>query len=153
MDKNSCECKTCISACKTKPGWLKPGEAEKIAKHLNLSLQDLFDKYLSVDWYHSNNKDYYILSPVAKNNIPGEMFPYNPKGECIFFKDGRCEIHSVSPFECKEYYHEDTMDDLLERHKEVAESWEGKDEYLSNLLGHYPHPLEAESFNDKFGIW
>ena len=32
--EHNCECETCRNACSFKPGWFKPGQAEKVAEHL-----------------------------------------------------------------------------------------------------------------------
>ncbi len=151
-DRISCECSICKSACKNKPGWFKPDEAEKVAKYLNITMKQFFDKYLSVDWYQEDGKDYYPLSPVAKINFAGKMWPYNPTGECVFFENGRCKIYIVVPFECREYYHEDTREVCKKRHSKTAKLWGDKEEYLTKLLKHPPYPPEPNSLMDMFGF-
>jgi len=47
----SCTCQDCIIACYHKPGWFAPNEIEKVADFMGISLQQLFDEYLGVDWY------------------------------------------------------------------------------------------------------
>jgi Fe-S-cluster containining protein len=142
--KDSCDCNICKAACKIKPGWFKPDEAEKVAEYLGITMQKLFDEYLAVDWYRKGGVDYFPLSPAAKKNPKGAMWPYDPRGECVFFENGKCKIHPVAPFECREYYHTDTPEDIMSRHEQVAKSWNNKKKYIEKLLGHAPYPPEQE---------
>lgn len=48
--KDSCKCESCQAACRQKPGWFLPGEAERVAEYLGISLEDLFRTKLAVDW-------------------------------------------------------------------------------------------------------
>jgi Fe-S-cluster containining protein len=91
-------CEDCQGACK-RPGWFIPGEIEKVAKHLKISVKELFKTKLAVDWWE-DMEDIFVLSPALKGEETGEMFPYNPQGECVFFNKGRCDIHPVKPYEC-----------------------------------------------------
>ena len=100
----SCDCNKCKGACTVKPGWMLPGEAEKIAEHLGITLQELFDDFLLVDYYLSYQKGHkYLLSPALKGKKPGDMTPSNPMGVCIFFDEEteHCQIHEVAPYECQ----------------------------------------------------
>ena len=151
-DRLSCDCNICKNACKTKPGWFKPGEAEKVAEYLNIPMLDLFNNYLAVDWFSGEGENYYPLSPSAKTNLPGEMWPYNPRGECIFYKQGKCSIHPVAPFECRAYTHADTSEEAIKRHGETAKEWKNSHDYLENLLGYSPTPPEPESFAEMLGF-
>ena len=82
----SCTCNSCKAACQKKPGWFLHGEAEKVAEHLKISLQKLFNDYLAVDWYcDDKGNDYFPLSPAVVGNETGAMFPYKPSGTCVFF--------------------------------------------------------------------
>jgi len=96
--KNPCTCKKCQAACE-RPGWFIPGEVEKVAKYLKISVKKLFKTKLAVDWW-VGEEDIFVLSPALKGEEAGGMFPYNPVGECIFFNKGRCGIHPVKPYEC-----------------------------------------------------
>lgn len=131
----SCSCEGCQNACSYKPGWFKFGEIEKVANYLKISLKELFDNYLAVDWY----KDLFVLAPVLINEEPGGMYPYNPKGECIFFEKNKCKIHAVAPYECQQYYHDENINFVRERHRDVAQTWMGKEKYIKNYLGYEPY--------------
>jgi Fe-S-cluster containining protein len=82
---------------------------------------------------------------------PGGMYPFEPRGACVFYKDELCSIHPVKPFECN--YHDHTTDDeeqLKEREKVVAE-WREHQDQIKSLLGtdklEVPTPDLADMFN------
>ena len=105
MKTKDCKCEQCKSACTHKPGWFKPGEPEKVAKFLGITVKDLFDTKLMVDWWEAD-EDIFVIAPAIKSGDIGGMYPANPKGQFVFFKNGLCEIIDVKPFECKLYIHE-----------------------------------------------
>ncbi len=144
--KKECKCDKCKSACKQKPGWFKPGEPEKVAEYLGITLKELFDTKLMVDWWESD-EDVFIIAPAIKDGDIGEEYPANPQGECVFFKDGLCSIHAVKPFECKSYMHTDT--DAAKRHEEVKDSWDKKkhQDQIKELLGRNPYAKEYGLFD------
>lgn len=148
----SCDCQSCHSACKNKPGWFLPGEAEKVADYLKIPLQQLFDDYLAVDWYSDDKGvDYYPISPAVVGNETGAMFPYKPSGTCVFLDNGKCKIHAVAPFECQKYYHTQEHSETRQRHDYVAKAWSGNKQQ-EELLGSEPCPPEPESMMDMFGF-
>jgi len=115
-----------------------PGEAEKAAKLMKMSLKKFFDTYLGVDWW--NGKHYgaetFILSPLVVGADPGDLFAQNPTGVCIFYKDKRCCIHEAKPYECQMYWHGDTGG--LARHEKIAMAWEKHQAQIEKLLGRKP---------------
>lgn len=136
--KESCECATCVSACQHRPGWFLPGEAEKVAEHLEIPLQELFDKKLGVDWWQ-DEPDIFVLTPAIEG-YEGDMYPGNPDGCCVFFVDDKCAIHPVKPHECRTYVHTDLRMDQAVRHMKVADAWreEKQQELVKTLLGREP---------------
>lgn len=149
--ENSCTCELCVNACCTKPGWFMPGEIEQVAEYLNISLQELFDTKLGVDWWETGG-DIFVIAPATKSMNPGEEYSADPRGECIFFENERCTIYSVRPFECREYSHSDNSDDLNPRHKGVADSWQDYKNQIIELLGYEPE-TEAYSGSGLFGLF
>lgn len=139
QSKNECSCRICRTACETKPGWFLPGEAEKAAEYLGLSISQFFKQYLLVDWYED---DEFVLSPAIKESaVAGKEFPADPRGTCIFYRDGKCEIHPVKPFECRELFHDDTKNVADARHMLIAQAWyNDKDacRQIRKLLGRKP---------------
>lgn len=118
--KESCTCKKCVYCCEKRVGWFLPGEAEKLAEKMGISLQELFDKHLGVD-YWTGVGDIYVLAPANVNMQPGVIFPFSI-GRCGFLTEsGLCSVHELGkPFECKDAFHgeEHTLS-----HKEVADRW------------------------------
>lgn len=158
MDKQrkSCTCSTCQAACMEKPGWFIPGEAEEVAKYLDMTLQELFDTYLAVDWFVDNDNDNdnvksFILSPITKDIKPGTYFPFFPAGECIFFRDKRCMIHPVAPKECRDFVHGQTFTEAMANHKAIAHSWKDDEGQLESLLGD-KLSLPIPTIKDKFKL-
>jgi Fe-S-cluster containining protein len=82
---------------------------------------------------------------------PGEVFPANPKGQCIFFDENTelCQIHPVKPYECREYTHRQGHKTVEKRHKWVAKQWKDHQKQLEKLLGDEPRAAEY-SFLDVF---
>lgn len=132
--KQSCTCNKCKLACKYKPGWFMPGEAELVATYLNLTLQDLFKKKLIIDWWVGDGDDIFLLSPGIVGNQTGVECSSDPRGKCIFFKNELCKIHPVKPLECRNMIH-DQKENI---HRQVAEAWLGHQEQLGMLLGQEP---------------
>lgn len=128
-EDNSCSCKECQNACKIKPGWFLPGEAEEAAKLKNMTLPDFFNKYLGVDWYgqlknaDKTDKNVFLLAPATTKMRAGNEYLFNPHGQCVFYVNGKCDIHEAKPYECKEYLHGTPSDLLEDRHYKVAEKW------------------------------
>lgn len=139
---DSCTCDICKSACKYKPGWFKPGEVELVADYLGLTVEKLFETKLGVDWY-VGEADIFLLAPAMKNMWAGQEYPGDPRGECVFYKDGLCSIYPIRPFECREYIHTETRTAAQDRHEEVAKAWLEKQEQIEELLDREP---ESESF-------
>ncbi len=147
--KSECQCDKCKGACKYNPGWFLPGEAEEAARYLNLPLKKFFKKYLGIDWWEADNKtdkEIFVLAPAITNMATGKEYPGDPRGECIFFKDGLCKIHPVKPFECSEYIHGDQ--NVSNRHWEVAEMWKEHQSQIVELLGR--KPIAAEFSGNSF---
>lgn len=132
--KESCQCDKCKAACLRKPGWFLPGEAEKVAKHLKISLEELFKTKLAIDWWKTS-PSIFVLSPAVISGTTGDEFPANPNGACIFFKDGLCEIHPVKPYECQIMNHDIPAGD---DHKLIAEAWKAHQSQIEDLLGRKP---------------
>lgn len=133
--KESCTCYICKSACEHRPGWFVPGEAEKAADYLDVTLKELFDTKLMVDWWSNYPEDIFLLSPAIVNEDAGQEFPADPKGRCVFYKKGSCGIHSVKPFECKDFLHNDTSSN---RHENIANKWKTNQRQIEDLLGRKP---------------
>lgn len=139
MSDFSCTCEECQDACRHKPGWFLPHQVDDLLKYFKVDDIDvLIGDKLAIDWY-CQSEDILVLSPQIKSNVGSIQFPGNPKGECVFFKDGRCEIYKVRPFECRELNHNEP--DISGRHSGVADAWE-----KSTILSGYKDKVVSESF-------
>lgn len=123
MNKD-CTCEICRNACKYRAGWFLPSEILKLSRYFNDSLKNIFNKYLAVDWWLSEillKNTVFLLAPVLKETNPGEEYPADPRGECIFYNEkGLCDIHKVKPYECKMMFH---GKDTSINHLRIAQTW------------------------------
>jgi hypothetical protein len=145
--RTECACTDCQRACTGKPGWFRPGEPERAAALLGVTLPVLFQTRLAVDWWEDHpdaDGHVYVIAPALVGEEPGVEYPGDPNGTCVFFKDGRCEIHAAKPFECAALAHGDSNDAIYERHKAVATEWIAHRGQIVDLLG--DEPL-AESYD------
>lgn len=139
--KESGTCEVCQSACRFKPGWLLPGDAERIADHVGLSLAELFETKLAVDWWEDweDKGDVFLLAPALVDEDAGTEYPADPKGTCTFYAEGRCAIHEVKPFECREYVCDDSDGRVQGRHRAIVETWVENQAQIEALLGRRPY--------------
>ena len=151
--KDSGTCDYCRDGCGIKPGWFLPGEAEKAAELMGMSLGDFFRDYLAVDWWEGS-PNIFLLSPALVGRPTGEEFPGNPRGTCIFYKDERCQIHAAKPVECRERWCGDRSD-ASGTHAEVAMAWKDHQGQITELLGREPEaePYGGGSLLDMFSMW
>lgn len=142
--RNPCTCKKCQGACK-RPGWFIPGEIEKVAKYLKVSVKELFKTKLAIDWW-VGEEDIFVLSPALKGEETGEMFPYDPVGECIFFNSRRCDIHPVKPYECAMW---SCKESEKEYHESAKKKWDNTkaQQQIKKLLGRKPCSGTGSSFD------
>lgn len=103
MALKDCVCEKCVSACKRSPGWFAPGEAEKAAALLGMSLVHFQAMYLIVDFWVGGAR---VLVPRKlgvdsgfKKATWGSGFQ---PGRCALLgQDDRCRIHAEKPKECR----------------------------------------------------
>lgn len=146
--KESCECEACIDACTHKPGWFLPGEIEKVAEFLDLSLKELFDQYLGIDWYSAekgdtHRKPLWVIAPAQNNMEPGGQYPVAPQGRCIFLtEDNKCRIHEVKPYQCRVMIHNNPdmkpEGAYSKLNKATALKWKEHKPQIVELLGKEP---------------
>lgn len=151
LKKTECTCATCQQGCTNTPGWFRPGEAEKAAKLMGLSMQKFFDTHLGVNWWVGDGRNTYVLAPALVDHPAGEEYPGNPKGTCVFFKDGRCAIHAAKPFDCSHGNLCDKTDaakaeDVKARAKTVR-LWKRQQAQIRRLLGRKPESAPFPFFD------
>lgn len=85
-----CECNGCSTGCNYSGGILEDDDIPKLAKFLNISVDELKKNHLDeIERY--NTKRY-----RTKFEDKGKGF-----GKCKFFKNNKCEIHEAKPLQCK----------------------------------------------------
>ncbi len=144
----SCSCAECQAACRFKPGWFTPGEAERVADYLGVSLSDLFRTRLMVDRW-GRDRVVFVLSPAVVEVSPGQEFLSTTRGQCVFYQAGRCTIHPVKPFECRAMLHGRPAT----YHAETAHAWDtpAAQGQIRRLLGREPIAEEVSILDSLFG--
>ena len=118
---DSCKCDSCQSACRHKPGWFKPEQVKVLLDHFKVnSIRDLLEAGFAIDWWTSN-QDILVLAPNIIGNEDRIQYPGNPRGVCVFYNNGLCDIHDIRPFECAALLH--GGDKYHGRHESVAKLW------------------------------
>jgi len=157
-----CSCKKCRSACAAdvgKPGRFLPDELEKAAAFKGLSVQEFFNTYCGVEGpLHDHEDVFFWITPAIVTMQPGAEYPAYPRGQCIFYKDDKCEIHIVKPYECRETLccaEDDVLlsekrQDVLTTHWNLIEP----QRLVRKLLGRAPAPWPiTETDWQKFRAW
>ncbi len=99
--RTSCACKACQIGCRTMPGSLGPGDAEAIAEHLGGDAKN--PEWLAKHFDASEGPTGLSFSgdgEVEYLSAPTMVPKSKPDGSCVFYKDGLCAIHPVSPAGC-----------------------------------------------------
>lgn len=96
--RTSCACDQCKKFCRRQPGSLVPGDLDRIAAFLKLSVEEA--------------SKYFCASPgsIVKDSSDGQAWrigticPKTKGGRCVFLTpDNKCSIHPVSPFGCSHF--------------------------------------------------
>jgi len=143
-----CSCKECKSACSNKPGWFSPAQIKPLAKKLGLTVQELFKQHLQIDWWDRYPKNVFVLSPRQTRGTGGTMFPANPKGECHWFKNGKCSIHELGkPIECQLLGHSEA-EPKISNHERAMKTWDNPkaQQMIRDLYGKEPEAEEYSMF-------
>ena len=124
------ECQRCGGCCVRGPCGLDKEDVPKLAKFLNISIQELFDNYLVVDG--SDPKFY--LRPRRSGQSGGHYLTCSETYEqsaCVFFRDGQpgeCAIHAAKPKHAQETkcWEENGVEFPIWTKKELKEvGWDG----------------------------
>lgn len=92
--RTTCACAECVACCKRQPGFLAPGDAERITEFLG----EPASKYL---WASPGAIVMNTATRIAHRI--GTITPVFDKkrGRCVFLDDkDQCRIHAVAPFGC-----------------------------------------------------
>ncbi|MFO7610750.1 MAG: YkgJ family cysteine cluster protein [Candidatus Krumholzibacteriia bacterium] len=128
---SSCDCERCRAACLNSPGWFTPDQIAPLARHLGLTEQETFARYLAVGV--TRMPDGSLRHGVMPHKFrdgkkPGGVWTLpelSVPGRCIFFDHGRCTIYPVRPYECARMIHGRADEAVRLRHGIVAR-WTGK---------------------------
>jgi Fe-S-cluster containining protein len=158
IPRSECDSEKCQRACRNYPGEFRPGEAERVAEFLGMSLQDLFNQYLGVNWWEGyGGENVFMLAPVSHAMTAGQEWPSTPRrGACVFLKSGRCSIHPVKPYACA---HGNPCQNKSitkwehDREFNTVPLWAKKDNQLQivKLLGRVPHAEPYDHISAIFG--
>lgn len=147
--KTECSCEECIGYCKKSPGWFRPLEISPLAKFLKLSIKAVIERFLIADYWITDSKDIYVLTPVknfeeSQDPLILEFLRINEihresdgikidsaggraswsyafwRVPCIFLKDDKCSVYPVRPFECAVSWHGDRFPNIREL---IADEW------------------------------
>jgi Fe-S-cluster containining protein len=87
FERTTCACAGCVACCKRQPGYLIPGDAERIAAFLN----EPIEKFL---WASPGA----LVKQGVRAFRIGTITPRLVKGKCVFLtEDDKCRIHPVAP--------------------------------------------------------
>jgi len=88
----ACKCSKCEHGCRYTAGVMVEEDIPKLAKFLNISIQELMDKKLDVIEKFNTQ----LFRPKL---IDTKGFGY---GKCIFFdEENKCTIHKAKPLQCR----------------------------------------------------
>lgn len=134
MPESSCQCLECQLSCAIRPGYFAPGEAEKAAELLGLTMKQFFDQHLVAEL--PRRAGWMILVPASGGNKPGTVDDRDvPVGRCVFFgKDGKCSIYAARPLECRLAHHDHTSDENQRIHDQIGYSWQHNQAEIRSLL-------------------
>jgi len=87
----ACKCDFCNHGCKVGSGMLAMDDAKKLAEFMNISEQELKEKYLEeVELFNKT-----MLRPKL-------LRKGKPYGQCTFYDDAKgCTVHEAKPLQCK----------------------------------------------------
>jgi Fe-S-cluster containining protein len=147
-DKTTCTCTHCVNACESKPGWFMPEQIPALLEHFQVkTIKELLPK-IGIDFLDHPADGPLVLAPnIVGNN--SHVYPLEPRGVCVFLKEGRCSIHAVKPFECAELLHGDSHMTVGLRHAGIGKAWRGRQE-LEEFRKDIPEPDAMEMLNFMF---
>lgn len=147
-----CSCDMCQGLCRNKPGWFLPQQIEAVARRQNTTVAALFKSHLTIDsvLVRDNGKptSIYVLAPAIKGRQAGAVSDPAARGECVWLRDGRCEIHDIKPVECRETDHAMAPQDSNMLRAAILKQWVPYRQLIQTLYGKKlkPHPAIKEAY-------
>lgn len=124
----SCDCDDCRAACRNAPGWFTPQQIPRLARHLDLPVDEVFRRFLAIGVTHAADGTQRLgVMPhkLRDGKKPGSRWSLAEiavPGRCVFFDRGRCTIYPVRPDECARMMH-DRGDRTLRIRRRIVEKW------------------------------
>ncbi len=124
----SCDCEDCRAACLNAPGWFTPEQIPRLARHLGLSVEETFRRYLAVGVTHLDDgtrRQGVMPHKLRDGKKPGSRWTLAEiatPGRCVFYDRGRCTIYPVRPDECARMMH-DRGDRTRRIRRRIVERW------------------------------
>jgi hypothetical protein len=143
---SECTCDKCNGFCTYRTCWGTPDDIKKI-------IDAGYADRLMLDWWQGYELEILVIVP-ALEGCEGSVAPFDPRGRCTFFKDERCEIHSIKPIEGKISHHSGTSDyNIHEKIVELWDTYEGRSvvEKWRTITGCRDDPVEGSMF-DNIGL-
>lgn len=140
--RTECSCSTCQSWCRHVPGWFLPDEAERAAALKGLTIEDFFARFLTVDYWDAD-EPIYTLRPATTRETPGNVSGFNPLGACVFYIDGRCDIHAAKPYECATARCDAEVP--ADWHEQTGATWAPHQDTITRLFGYAPEQPECDA--------
>jgi Fe-S-cluster containining protein len=125
---SSCECADCRAACLNSPGWFQPAEVPRLAKHLGLTVEETFRRYLAVGVTHTTDgspRHGVMPHKLRDHKKPGGVWTLPEladPGRCIFFDHGKCTIYGVRPYECARMIH-GRENEAVKLRRTIVKNW------------------------------
>lgn len=112
--RTKCACRSCTINCEYMPGFLIPADVPRIAARLGYTVPEDLGQFAVENLRASTGwklgvRDQTTGAVVQVISLPTLVPARQPNGHCKFRKEGRCEIHDVSPFGCA--FFDNHMDD------------------------------------------
>jgi Fe-S-cluster containining protein len=130
---------------------------------MGLTLKELFEKHLAVDWWEEGSEfdhNVFVLAPRLAGEDAGTEYPGDPQGRCALLTSGddRCSIHTLGkPHECRVYHHAMPRQEGKDLHLATAKLWDNPEaqKQIVELLGREPEAsyYEPASIYERFGMF
>lgn len=128
FEVSACDCEDCRAACLNSPGWFVPDQVPRLARHLGLTLEETFRRYLAIGV--TRLPDGTLRQGVMPHKLrdgkrPGSRWTLAElaqPGRCVFYDHGKCSIHPVRPYECARMRH-DKVDAAVHLRRLLLPRW------------------------------
>jgi Fe-S-cluster containining protein len=99
-EPNQKSCSQCAKCCITHPCALAPSDLGEIADHFDLPEEEIFKRYLVLDYLETDDERLYYVCPARKDDKPGTIVEPGwtfSDSSCIFLNGRTCSIQEVKP--------------------------------------------------------